>query len=225
MSLILFEGVTKIYPPYYKALHRINLEIKKGEFLLLTGPTGAGKTTLLKLIYAEEKPTEGEIYFEGVPYSTLSYKEIISLRQEVGIVFQDHKLFLDLTIYENLEVALALSGKRVKKRKFYIYEWLERFGLSHKAKKLIKELSGGEQQKVGLIRALIKDPAILILDEPTGNLDPFSIGDIIELLKNLHKEGKTIILSTHDPTIISKKPGRIIMLDRGELVTHVDIYW
>lgn len=225
MSLIRLEGITKIYPPFYRALHRITLEIQRGEFILLTGPTGAGKTTLLKLIYAEEKPTEGEIYFEGVPYSNFSYKEIMALRQKMGIVFQDHKLFPDLTVYENLEVALALSKKKVKNKKFYLYEWLERFSLSHKAKKLVKELSGGEQQKVGLIRALIKEPSILILDEPTGNLDPFSIGEIIELLKNFHREGKTILLSTHDPTIISKKPGRIIMLNRGELVPDVDIYW
>ncbi len=224
MSLIRLEGVSKIYPPYYRALHRINLEIQKGEFLLLTGPTGAGKTTLLKLIYAEEKPTEGEIYLEGVPYSNLSYQKIISFRQKIGIVFQDHKLFGDLSVYENLEIALALSKKKIKNKKLYIYDWLERFSLSHKAKKLVKELSGGEQQKIGLVRALIKEPPILILDEPTGNLDPFSIGEIIELLKELHKKGTTIILSTHDPTIISKKPGRIIMLDRGELIPNVDIY-
>lgn len=225
MSFIKFEEVSKIYSPYCRALHRINLEINKGDFLLLTGPTGAGKTTLLKLIYAEEKPTEGEIYLEGVPYSNFSYKDIISFRQKIGIVFQDHKLFMDLSAYENLEVALALSKKKIKNKRFYIYDWLEKFGLSHKAKKLVKELSGGEQQKIGLIRALIKEPPILILDEPTGNLDPFSIGEIIELLKDLHKKGITIILSTHDPTIISKKPGKIIMLERGELIPNVDYYW
>jgi len=225
MSFIRLESVTKIYPPYYRALHRLTLEIQKKEFLLITGPTGAGKTTLLKLLYAQERPTEGEIYLEGVPYSGLSYKEIIALRQEIGIVFQDHRLFLDLTLYENLEIALALSKKRFKNKKFYIYEWLERFNLAHKAKKLVRELSGGEQQKVGLIRALIKDPEILILDEPTGNLDPFSISEIIELLKSLNKEGKTILLATHDPTIISQKPGKIIMLNQGELVQNVDLYW
>ncbi len=112
MSLIRFENVTKIYLPIIEALHRINLEIKRGEFLLLTGPTGAGKTSLLKLIYGEEKPTEGEIYFEGVPYSNFSYKEIIALRQKMGIVFQDIKLFPDLSVYENLEVVLDLSKKR-----------------------------------------------------------------------------------------------------------------
>ncbi|BAU22921.1 hypothetical protein THC_0527 [Caldimicrobium thiodismutans] len=225
MSLIKLEDLTKIYPPYYKALHKISLEIQKNAFLLITGPTGAGKTTLLKLIYAQEKPTEGELYWEGVPYSELRYKDIIGIRKNIGIVFQDHKLFSELSLYENLEIALALARKKVKKIKFFIYEWLERFNLAHKAKKKVKELSGGEQQKLGILRAIIKDPSILILDEPTGNLDPFSIGEVIDLLIALHKEGKTILLSTHDPTIIAKRPGQIIMLNRGELVKDVDIYW
>jgi cell division transport system ATP-binding protein len=225
MSLIKLEDLTKIYPPYYKALHKISLEIQKNAFLLITGPTGAGKTTLLKLIYAQEKPTEGELYWEGVPYSELRYKDIIGIRKNIGIVFQDHKLFSELSLYENLEIALALARKKVKKIKFFIYEWLERFNLAHKAKKKVKELSGGEQQKLGILRAIIKNPSILILDEPTGNLDPFSIGEVIDLLIALHKEGKTILLSTHDPTIIAKRPGQIIMLNRGELVKDVDIYW
>lgn len=225
MSLIKLEDVTKIYPPYYKALHKISLEIPKQDFLLITGPTGAGKTTLLKLIYAQERPTEGELYWEGVPYSELRYKDIIRIRKKIGIVFQDHKLFSELSLYENLEIALALARKKIKKVRFFIYEWLERFNLAHKAKKKVKELSGGEQQKLGILRAIIKDPPVLILDEPTGNLDPFSLGEVIELLLNLHKEGKTILLSTHDPTFISKRPGRIIMLNRGELVKDVDLYW
>lgn len=225
MSLIKLEDLTKIYPPYYKALHKVSLEIQKNAFLLITGPTGAGKTTLLKLIYAQEKPTEGELYWEGVPYSELRYKDIIGIRKNIGIVFQDHKLFSELSLYENLEIALALARKKVRKIKFFIYEWLERFNLAHKAKKKVKELSGGEQQKLGILRAIIKDPSILILDEPTGNLDPFSIGEVIDLLIALHKEGKTILLSTHDPTIIAKRPGQIIMLNRGELVKDVDIYW
>ncbi|MFN3568119.1 MAG: ATP-binding cassette domain-containing protein, partial [Caldimicrobium sp.] len=116
---------------------------------------------------------------------------------------------------------LALAKKKLKKERLYIYEWLEKFNLAHKAKKKVKEISGGEQQKVGIIRALIRDPSILILDEPTGNLDPISINEIIDLLLNIHKEKKTIILSTHDPTILSKKPGRLVMLNRGEIVQNV----
>ncbi|MEO0297205.1 MAG: ATP-binding cassette domain-containing protein [candidate division WOR-3 bacterium] len=221
MIIFKLEEVTKIYPPYYRALHRVSLEIEKGEFVVLTGATGAGKTTLLKLIYALEAPTEGEIYFESFPYRDLSYKEIIKLRREMGIVFQDHKLFPELSLYENIQIGLALSGRRAKNEKFLIYEWLERFNLAHKARKKVKELSGGEQQKIGIIRALIRDPSILILDEPTGNLDPYSISEIIDLLIKIHGEGKTIILSTHDPTILSKRPGRMIRLNRGELVKDV----
>uniref|UniRef100_A0A832GLV0 ABC transporter ATP-binding protein n=1 Tax=Caldimicrobium thiodismutans TaxID=1653476 RepID=A0A832GLV0_9BACT len=225
MVLIRFENLTKIYPPYYKALININLDINKGDFLLLTGPTGAGKTTLLKHIYAEERPTEGELYWEGIPYSQMSYSEIIELRKKLGIVFQDHKLFFDLTVYENLRISLVLAKKVSFNLKLKIYEWLEKFNLAHKARKKVKELSGGEQQKIGLIRALMRDPEVLILDEPTGNLDPHSIGEIIELLKKVHQEGKTIIISTHDPTIISKKPGKIVMLNQGALVKDVDNYW
>ncbi|MFN4132496.1 MAG: cell division ATP-binding protein FtsE [Caldimicrobium sp.] len=221
MTLFKLEKITKIYPPYYRALHRVSLEIHQGEFLILTGPTGAGKTTLLKLLYALESPTEGELYYEKFPYRELSYKEIINLRRKMGIVFQDHKLFPELSLYENIQIGLDLSGKKVKNKKFLIYEWLERFNLAHKAKKKVKELSGGEQQKIGIIRALIREPSILILDEPTGNLDPYSIGEIIDLLLKIHKEGKTIILSTHDPTILSKKPGRMLMLNRGELIKDV----
>ncbi len=221
MTLFRLEEITKIYPPYYRALHRVSLEIESGEFVVITGPTGAGKTTLLKLIYALEPPTEGEIYYQNVPYSKLSYKDVIKLRKKMGIVFQDHKLFLELSLYENIQIALALSGKKVKKEKFYIYDWLERFNLAHKAQKKVKEISGGEQQKIGIIRALIKEPGILILDEPTGNLDPYSIEEILNLLLKIHNQGKTVILSTHDPTILSKKPGRSIMLNRGEIVKDV----
>lgn len=221
MALFRLEEITKIYPPYYRALHRVSLEIESGEFVVITGPTGAGKTTLLKLIYALEPPTEGEIYYQNVPYSKLSYKDVIKLRKKMGIVFQDHKLFLELSLYENIQIALALSGKKVKKEKFYIYDWLERFNLAHKAQKKVKEISGGEQQKIGIIRALIKEPVILILDEPTGNLDPYSIEEILNLLLKIHNQGKTVILSTHDPTILSKKPGRSIMLNRGEIVKDV----
>ncbi|MFN4197051.1 MAG: cell division ATP-binding protein FtsE [Caldimicrobium sp.] len=220
-NLLYLKEITKIYPPYDKALNNVTLEIKKGDFILLTGPTGAGKTTLLKLIYALETPTDGEIFFENIPYSKLSYKDIIDLRKQMGIVFQDHKLFYDLTLYENIKISLTLAQKKLKKEQVYIYELLEKFNLAHKSKKKVKEISGGEQQKVGIIRALIRDPSILILDEPTGNLDPVSINDIITLLLNIHKENKTIILATHDPTILSKNPGRMVMLNRGEIVQNV----
>jgi len=221
MSLITFQNVSKIYPPFFKALININLKIDKGDFIILTGPTGAGKTTLLKLIYREEKPTSGEIFYEDIPYSRLNKKEISLLRQNLGIIFQDYKLFPELTVYENIKISLVLSQKFFKDLKYLIYEYLERFNLSEKAQKKVKELSGGEQQKVGIIRAIIRNPEILIADEPTGNLDPASINEILGILKDFNKEGKTIILATHDPVILNQNLGRIVRLNRGELVEDV----
>lgn len=221
MSLITFQNVSKIYPPFFKALININLKIDKGDFIILTGPTGAGKTTLLKLIYREEKPTSGEIFYEDIPYSKLRKKEISLFRQNLGIIFQDSKLFPELTVYENIKISLVLSQKIFKNMKFLIYEYLERFNISQKAQKKVKELSGGEQQKVGIIRAIIRNPEILIADEPTGNLDPASINEILGILKDFNKEGKTIILATHDPVILNQNLGRIVRLNRGELVEDV----
>lgn len=217
MSFIRLEKINKIYPPYFRALVNINLEIEKGDFVLLSGPTGAGKTTLLKLIYREEKPTYGEIFLKNIPYSKIKESEFRKLRQKWGIIFQDGKLFENLSIYENIKIALVLAEKKVKDMKHRIYEFLERFNLIQKIDKKVKELSGGEQQKVGVIRAIIKDPEFLIADEPTGNLDPESIYEIIDLLKELHQKGITIVLATHDPTILDLKVGKLIILERGEL--------
>ncbi len=221
MALITLQNVSKIYPPFFKALININLTIYKGDFIILTGPTGAGKTTLLKLIYREERPTSGEIFYEDIPYSRFNKKELSRFRQNLGIIFQDYKLFPDLTVYENIKISLVLSGKFTKDTKFLIYEYLERFNISHKAQKKVKELSGGEQQKVGIIRAIIRDPEILIADEPTGNLDPASIKEILEILKEFNRYGKTVILATHDPVILNQKLGKLVKLNRGELVENV----
>ncbi|WP_038056102.1 cell division ATP-binding protein FtsE [Thermodesulfobacterium hydrogeniphilum] len=224
MNLFSFQNVNKIYPPYFKALININLEIKEGDFIILTGSTGAGKTTLLKLLYREEKPTSGEIFYKNISYSELKTRQFNQLRQKWGIIFQDYKLFPDLSVYENIKISLILSGKKFKNMKIFIYEYLERFLLAHKAQKKIKELSGGEQQKVGVIRALIRDPEVLIADEPTGNLDPDSIKEILQILKEFHNKGKTIILATHDPIIINQKLGKLIRLKQGELINNVELF-
>lgn len=216
MILFKLENVTKIFHPYLRAINNINLVINEGNFLILTGPTGAGKTTLLRLIYREEIPTEGEIYYRETPYSKI--KNFNNLRKSWGIVFQDYKLFRELSVYENLKIALVLSGQKIKNEKLHILNLLERFNLAPKAFSKILELSGGEQQKVGIIRALIKDPEILIADEPTGNLDPESIREIISILQEFHKKGKTIILATHDPVILNLSLGKVLKLEAGKLV-------
>ncbi|QER41422.1 ATP-binding cassette domain-containing protein [Thermodesulfobacterium sp. TA1] len=221
MDLFRLERITKIYNPYFKALDITTFNIKEGEFLLLTGPTGAGKTTLLKLLYREEKPTEGEIFYKNLPYSKLNRSKFSEFRRNWGIIFQDYKLILDLTVFENIQISLYLSSKKVPKPKLYILNYLERFNLAPKAFKKVKELSGGEQQKVGIIRAIIRDPELLIADEPTGNLDPESVKETIKLFKEYQQAGKTIILATHDPLILQLNPGRTIRLEMGRLVENV----
>jgi cell division transport system ATP-binding protein len=221
MPLITLERVTKIYPPYFRALNNISLSIEPGEFVLLTGPTGAGKTTLLKLIYREEVPTDGEIFWGGLPYSSLSYSDFLKIRRKMGIIFQDLKLFEDLSVYENIKLSLDLAEINLPKEraKVIIYEYLERFDLSSKANKKVKFLSGGEKQKVGFIRAIIKDPDYIIADEPTGNIDPLSIKKILSILKELNQKGKTVLLATHDPIIIQQVEAKEIHLHKGELIS------
>jgi cell division transport system ATP-binding protein len=220
MPLITLERVTKIYPPYFRALNNISLSIEPGEFVLLTGPTGAGKTTLLKLIYREEEPTDGEIFWEGLPYSSLSYNDFLKIRRKMGIIFQDLKLFEDLSVYENIKLSLDLAEISLPKKraKVIIYDYLERFDLSSKANKKVKFLSGGEKQKVGFIRAIIRDPDYIIADEPTGNIDPLSIKKILSILKELNQKGKTVLLATHDPIIIQQVEAKEIHLHKGELI-------
>ncbi len=220
MPLITLERVTKIYPPYFRALNNISLSIEPGEFVLLTGPTGAGKTTLLKLIYREEEPTDGEIFWEGLPYSSLSYNDFLKIRRKMGIIFQDLKLFEDLSVYENIKLSLDLAEISLPKKraKVIIFDYLERFDLSSKANKKVKFLSGGEKQKVGFIRAIIKDPDYIIADEPTGNIDPLSIKEILSILKELNQKGKTVLLATHDPIIIQQAEAKEIYLHKGELI-------
>jgi len=220
MPLITLERVTKIYPPYFRALNNVSLSIEPGEFVLLTGPTGAGKTTLLKLIYREEEPTDGEIFWEGLPYSSLSYNDFLKIRRKMGIIFQDLKLFEDLSVYENIKLSLDLAEISLPKKraKVIIFDYLERFDLSSKANKKVKFLSGGEKQKVGFIRAIIKDPDYIIADEPTGNIDPLSIKEILSILKELNQKGKTVLLATHDPIIIQQAEAKEIYLHKGELI-------
>ncbi len=224
MPFIQFDEVSKIYPPYFKALDKVSLVIKRGEFVLITGPTGAGKTTLLKLLYREEIPSSGEVLFDGRPVSRLSSREIQKIRSRMGIIFQDLRLFPELSVYENIKISLILCNKKIKNMKYFIYEALERFNLAHKASKKVMDLSGGEQQKVAIIRAILREPELLVADEPTGNLDPESIREILKILKELNNKGCTILFATHDPVILKQAPGKLVILNRGRLVENVGIY-
>jgi len=216
--MIKFENVSKIYKDDFHALEDINLEIQPGEFLIIVGSSGAGKSTLLKMIYAEEKPTAGEIYFDEVPLSSIYKRKIPEYRRNIGTVFQDFKLLSKKTILENVAYALEASGAPDKEIKEDVPQILEIVGLGDKMSKYPDELSTGEQQRVAIARALIHKPLVIVADEPTGNLDPEASIEILDLLLKINKLGTTVILASHDKAIVDKAGKRVICLEKGRLI-------
>ena len=219
--LIRFENVSKTYADGCPALESINLEIKAGEFVSLVGPSGAGKSTLLKLIYAEETPTEGEVYFAGFPLSRISRRKMPLHRRKIGTVFQDYKLLSRKNVYENVAYALEAVGASKEEIEEDVPQILEIVGLKDKMQNYPKQLSGGEQQKVAMARALIHKPIIIIADEPTGNLDPVSSMEFLQLLLKVNDLGTTVILASHDRDIINKAQRRVIMMSCGKIMEDV----
>ncbi|MCG1013061.1 cell division ATP-binding protein FtsE [Tepidanaerobacter sp. GT38] len=216
--LIEMYGVTKIYPGGQVALKDINLKISKGEFVFIVGPSGAGKSTLIKLIFREEVPTRGQIFFAGKNISRLKRREVPYLRRRIGIVFQDFRLLPEKTVYENVAFAMEVVEASYKDIKRKVPQTLERVGLLHKANARPSELSGGEQQRVALARALVNNPDILVADEPTGNLDPDTSWDIMNYLDDINKRGTTIIVATHARELVDSMKKRVIQLEKGSLV-------
>jgi cell division transport system ATP-binding protein len=211
--IIRFENVTKTFPPDHAVLENINLIIPAGEFVSIVGSSGAGKSTLLKLIYAEEAPTAGEIYFNGRPLSQINRKHLPFFRRNIGTVFQDFKLLPQRTAFENVAYALEVDGKSAEEIHQEVPEILEIVGLGAKMHKFPKQLSGGEQQRVSLARALVHRPKVIIADEPTGNLDPVSSGDLIQLLLEINSFGTTVLIATHNKNIVDKIGRRVIVLN------------
>jgi len=191
--------------------------VEKGEFVFLTGPSGAGKTTLLRLIFCAEEPTRGQILVNGRNIARLNESSIPYLRRNIGVVFQDFKLLTDRTIYDNVAYPLeviGLPGKEIRKR---VWSSLKRVGLQHKVNSFPLRLSGGEQQRAALARAIVNDPAVLLADEPTGNLDPDLTMEIMELIKEVNARGTTVIVATHNPFLVTHYSKRVLALDRGKL--------
>lgn len=216
--IIRFENVTKTFPPDHAVIENVSLSIQPGEFLSIVGSSGAGKSTLLKLIYAEEVPTDGEIYFNERPLSQINRKHLPFFRRNIGTVFQDFKLLPQRTAFENVAYALEVDGKSTADINEEVPEILEIVGLGDKMHKFPKQLSGGEQQRVSLARALIHRPRVIIADEPTGNLDPVSADEIIELLLEINSFGTTILLATHNKGIVDKLGRRVILIDKGRII-------
>jgi len=215
---IKFEGVSKIYKNDFVALSDISLEIKKNEFVSLVGHSGAGKSTFLKLIYAEETPTQGTVYFDGRPLNKISRRKLSFHRRKIGTVFQDFKLLPQKTVFENVSYALEVCGAPRKEISEDVPQILDIVGLGGEMEKYPHELSGGEQQKVVLARALIHKPLLIIADEPTGNLDPQSSIEIVELLLKINRIETTVILATHNREIVNKATKRVIVLENGKII-------
>jgi len=216
--MIKFDNVSKIYKDNYVALGDINLEIKAGEFVSIVGTSGAGKSTFLKLIYAEELPTNGRVFFDEKPLDSISRRRISQHRRNIGTVFQDFKLLNKKTAFENVAYALEVCGISRAEILEDVPQILEIVGLGNRQNKFPHELSGGEQQRVAMARALIHKPSVIIADEPTGNLDPVSSLEIMQLLLKINKLGTTVILASHDRDIINKATKRVIVLERGRVI-------
>ncbi len=216
--MIEFRNVSKIYNNGTEALHNINLHVAKGEFVFIVGSSGAGKSTFLKLITCEERLNEGQIFIDGQDISHIRKGKIPYIRRKMGLVFQDFRLIDHMTVYDNVAFAMRVVGasrKTIKKRVPYI---LSLVGLQHKAKHFPTELSGGERQRVGLARALVNNPAMIIADEPTGNIDPALSFEIVDLLSEINRRGTTILMVTHEHSLVKHFHKRIIQIHSGEIV-------
>lgn len=210
--------VYKNYPNKIQALRDINIHIKKGEFVFLVGPTGAGKSTFLKLIYRGIIPTKGQVIVDGINIARLKPGYIPYLRRNIGIVFQDFKLLYDRTVYENISFGLKAIGATNFEIKQQVKKVLNLVGLEYKKKIKPHLLSGGEQQKLCIARAIVNEPLILLTDEPTGNLDPYTSWEIMKLLFHINIRGTTIVMASHDKLMVDRAKKRVVRVERGRII-------
>ncbi len=215
--MIVFDHVTKCYRPGEPALADVTFHVERGEFVLVTGPSGAGKTTLLRLVTREVTATEGRVVVDGVELGRLGRGRVQALRRRMGIVFQDFRLLPRYTVEENVALVLRALGWPPGRRRERVARVLEWVGLTHKAEEWPLALSGGEQQRVAIARALAPEPRLLLADEPTGNLDPDRSREILDLLRQAHARGTTVLLATHDEALIEASGGRRLHLVDGRL--------
>jgi cell division transport system ATP-binding protein len=215
--ILVLEDVYKFFRPDLPTLRDVNLVVERGEFVFVTGPSGAGKSTLLQLVYRKQTPDEGRILFCGRDIARLTGDSIPYLRRNLGVVFQDFKVIPHWTVFENVAIALeilAMSKRLVRAR---VAEALERVGLAGRGDDATSGLSGGEQQRVAIARAIVTEPALLLADEPTGNLDPQLALDVLTLFEEIHATGTTVIFATHDHTLLEQRPHRIVYIDDGRV--------
>lgn len=215
--LILLSNVSKVYPNGSTALDDISFFIERGEFVFIVGPSGSGKSTLIKLLMHEEVATSGQVIINNDDVAALKRREIPYLRRSMGVVFQDFRLLPKKTVFENVAFAMDIIGASRKEIRKQVPNVLSLVGLAHKAKSYPDELSGGEQQRVALARALVNNPAFLIADEPTGNLNPKAAMEIMELLDDINKRGTTVIMATHAKDIVDRMKKRVIAIEDGKI--------
>lgn len=217
--MILLDRVSKSYNRKGEAaLERVSLHIEPKEFVIIVGASGAGKSTLLKLLTREEKPTSGKIIVGGIDYENLRDRDIPKLRRRIGVVFQDFKLLPNKTVFENVAFALEIIGVSTKEIKHTVPRVLEIVGLKGKEDNMPQELSGGERQRVAIARAIVRQPKILIADEPTGNLDPKHAWDVIRVLEKINKYGTTVLLTTHNMEIVNRLKRRVVTISAGQVI-------
>ena len=217
MELIRIKDLEKKYKTGVTAIYDFDLKVKKGDFVFVIGQSGSGKSTLIKLLYREEKPTNRSINIGGIEVAKLRNRKVYKLRRKLGIVFQDYKLLPRLTVYENVAFALEILGLPNEEIRNKTLKALEQVGLKNKSKNYPNELSGGEQQRVAIARAIVNEPKLLLCDEPTGNLDPETSWEIMQVLDEINKLGTTIIMATHDKEMVNRMKKRVIVIEAGRL--------
>jgi cell division transport system ATP-binding protein len=212
------QDIWKTYPDGTTALQGINVVIDRNEFVFIVGPSGAGKSTFMKLIYREELPTKGQISVNGFNIGKLKHRKIPYVRRNIGVIFQDYKLLPKLSAYENVAFAMEVIEMPRRTIRRRTMEVLDLVGLKHKANSLPAQLSGGEQQRVAIARAIVNNPAVIVADEPTGNLDPETSWGIMNLLEEINFRGTTIVMATHNKEIVNKLRKRVIAIEKGAIV-------
>lgn len=224
--MLIMTDVSKVYPSGSVALQDINVHIEPGEFVFVVGPSGAGKSTFIKMLFREVLPTTGSIFVNGTDIMALTPREIPYMRRQLGIIFQDYRLLPDRTVYENVAFAMQVIEAPHRKIKRQVLNVLDLVGLRHRSDAYPNELSGGEQQRIAIARAIVNDPLLVIADEPTGNLDPETSWDIMEIFKEINATGTTIVMATHDKEVVDAMGKRVIAIEKGRIVRdeHEGVY-
>ncbi len=217
--MISLRSVSLLYPNGVRALDHVTLEIAKGEFVFLVGHSGTGKSSVLRLLYREMRPSSGEITVDGIRVDRLPGRRVPALRRHLGVVFQDFKLLPDKTVWENVAFAMQVTGAPTKEILRQVPRALDLVGLSHRSRMYPDELSGGEQQRTAIARALVNNPKILLCDEPTGNLDPANTTEIVDLLLRINLKGTTVLVATHNQAVVDRMRRRVVRLENGKVVT------